>query len=319
MVKYYRQCFMHKLFGIIFFVVIFSSCEKQNELFFPPKLGELKVSEITNSSVTVSCNVVETYELDVQECGFLYYPQEDSSDIHYVKANVQNTFSASICGLSPNTDYMVMVYAKNVAGIVYSESLPFRTVCYSKPTDFVNGYGYVDLGLPSGTLWAFCNVGSTTPEGYGNYYAWGEITTKKTYNIDTYRYYNGSMTKYNNSDRLTTLQPSDDAATANWGGDWRMPTIEEVNELKNNCTITMIMQNGVNGGLVTGTNGNSIFLPATGCLMSSDKFYAGTSGDYWSSSVTDYSLHSASILSLDFDIDCASHRSYGLSVRPVCQ
>lgn len=168
-------------------------------------------------------------------------------------------------------------------------------------TGDANGHAYVDLGLPSGTLWATCNVGATTPEGYGNYYAWGETTTKTTYNWSTYRYSNGSsttLTKYcynsgygNNgfTDNLTTLQISDDAARANWGGDWRMPTKAEWEELWNNTTVAWTTQNGVNGRKFTASNGNSLFLPAAGCRGDSSLLGDGTYGYYWSSSLdSDY-------------------------------
>ena len=160
-----------------------------------------------------------------------------------------------------------------------------------------NGHAYVDLGLPTGTLWATCNVGATTPEGYGNYYAWGETTTKSTYNWSTYRYCNGSsttLTKYCNSssygnngftDNLTTLQLSDDAASANWGGDWRMPTEAEWVELMNNTTVTWTTQNGVYGRKFTASNGNSLFLPAAGYRGDGSLYDAGSRGLYWSSSL----------------------------------
>ncbi len=195
-----------------------------------------------------------------------------------------------------------------------------------------NGHKFIDLGLPSGTKWALTNVGSTTSEGYGDYFAWGETTPKETYNWSTYRYCNGdynTLTKYcNNSsygnngftDALTTLEASDDAATVNWGSGWRMPTYDELNELKNNCTVTWTTQNGVNGRLFTGPNGNSIFLPAAGRRYGSELLYAGSRGDYWSSSL--YSGYPSSAWSLDFrsgnfrmDID---YRNYGFTVRPVC-
>ncbi|MBQ1731280.1 MAG: hypothetical protein II037_03630, partial [Bacteroidales bacterium] len=89
----------------------------------------------------------------------------------------------------------------------------------------LNGHDWVDLGLPSGTRWATCNVGASSPEGYGTYFAWGETFNKAMYDWDTYIYYNGSsFTKYNDSDNLVVIQPSDDAATIIWGEGWRMPT-----------------------------------------------------------------------------------------------
>lgn len=168
-----------------------------------------------------------------------------------------------------------------------------------------NGHAYVDLGLPSGTLWATCNVGATTSVGYGNYYAWGETTTKTTYKWTTYRYCNGSsntLTKYCNdpsygnngfTDNLTTLQFGDDAARANWGGDWRMPTKAEWEELKSNTTVTWTTQNGVQGRKFTSSNGNSLFLPAAGCRIDGNLNYVGVYGLYWSSSLYTNSPHHA--------------------------
>ena len=122
---------------------------------------------------------------------------------------------------------------------------------------------YVDLGLPSGLLWATCNVGANAPEEYGDYFAWGEIVPKDVYNWSTYQYYDGSnLAKYTGSDGLTTLLPGDDAATTNWSNGWRMPTKEEWQELLDNTTNKWTTQNGVNGRLFTGSNGNSLFLPA---------------------------------------------------------
>ena len=193
------------------------------------------------------------------------------------------------------------------------------------------GHAYVDLGLPSGLLWATCNVGADTPEGYGDYFAWGETQPKDTYNWSTYQYCNGSfntLTKYcNNSsygyngftDDLTTLLPEDDAATANWGSDWRMPTKEEWQELYNNTTHTWTTQNGVNGRLFTASNGNSLFLPAAGYYGGTSLGYAGTYGNYWSSSLLTGSPNFA--WSLFFDSgDCYMYsniRYYGFTVRPV--
>ena len=109
-----------------------------------------------------------------------------------------------------------------------------------------NGHDYTDLGLPSGTLWATCNVGANVPENYGDFFAWGEVSAKSSYSWSNYKYCNGdfnSLTKYCSmssfgdngfTDNLKVLEPSDDAATANWGQDWRMPTVEEMRELRDN-------------------------------------------------------------------------------------
>ena len=158
-------------------------------------------------------------------------------------------------------------------------------------------HAYVNLGLPSGLLWATCNVGADSPEDYGDYFAWGETQPKDTYNWSTYPYCNGSgstLTKYcNNSsygyngftDNLTTLLPEDDVATANWGSDWRMPTKEEWQELLDNTTVTWTTQNGVYGRLFTASNGNSLFLPAGGDRSGNGLYNAGRCGHFWSSSL----------------------------------
>ncbi len=175
-----------------------------------------------------------------------------------------------------------------------------------------NGHGYVDLGLPSGLLWATCNVGATIPEGYGDYFAWGETSTKSTYTEDNYTY----------SDNPTTLPPSADAATANWGVGWRMPTNEEMVELLNNCTHVWTTHNGVKGRLFTGPNGNSIFLPAAGGCDGSGLGLDGTVGIYWSSSL-DNNMYDALYLDFYLEDDCYTNHDFrrlcGFTVRAVCQ
>lgn len=150
----------------------------------------------------------------------------------------------------------------------------------------------IDLGLPSGTKWANMNVGASKPEDYGGYYAWGETEEKENYSWSTYKFCNGdiySMTKYcadsywGTVDNKTSLDPKDDVAHVKWGGTWRMPTMAEQDELRNNCTWTWTIQNGVEGYKVTGPNGNSIFLPAAGYRDGTDLYYSGYGGRYWSS------------------------------------
>ena len=184
----------------------------------------------------------------------------------------------------------------------------------------------IDLGLPSGTKWACCNVGASSPEQYGDYYAWGQTSNKSVYNGVTYKYCSGvdsdgdgfydSNLSYQNigSDIAGT---SYDAATANWGSPWVMPSLEQMNELKNSCTSTT--ENHDNGRRFTGTNGASIFLPAAGLRAGGDLFMAGYWGYYWSSSLYESSTDSA--WSLDFDgvyvFTNINARIHGRSVRPV--
>ena len=186
----------------------------------------------------------------------------------------------------------------------------------------------VDLSLS--VKWATMNVGANAPEEYGDYFEWGETEPKDNYSWSTYKWCNGSsstMTKYcfdsdyGTVDNKTVLDLEDDAARANWGGSWRMPTYEEIKELFEKCTWEWTTLNGVNGRKVTGPNGNSIFLPAAGCRYGSSLSYAGSYGYYWSSSLsTDNPLNGwyLSFYSSYFYMNYSS-RYYGQSVRAVCQ
>ena len=177
------------------------------------------------------------------------------------------------------------------------------------------GHEWVDLGLPSGIKWATCNVGASRPEEYGDYFAWGETTTKETYTEANCATYNVSMNDISGNAQY-------DAATANWGGSWRMPTKNELNELINNCTWTWTTQNGVNGYNVEGPNGNSIFLPAAGDRLGPSLYCAGIYGIYWSS--TPYE-NDGGYGAYYFGFENDSHhmaragRYYGQSVRPVLE
>ena len=204
-------------------------------------------------------------------------------------------------------------------------------VAPEEPVDPYNGHEYVDLGLS--VKWATCNVGATKPEEYGDYFAWGEVEPKETYNWGTYKWCNGNydtQTKYCTSsdygtvDNKTVLEAADDAATANWGGAWRMPTKEEQDELRENCTWEWTTENGVNGYRVTsnkaGYTNKSIFLPAAGIRGGSSLDNAGSYGYYWSSSLSTDNPYYA--YGLRFNSDYVDRLSYyrfcGQSVRPVC-
>lgn len=209
------------------------------------------------------------------------------------------------------------------------------------------GHKWVDLELPSGLKWATCNVGASSPKGYGDYFAWGETASKQIYSWKTYKWaattYDAAnnewdletITKYqsatydydpnyNFADNKTVLDPEDDAARAAWGGSWRLPTVEEWEELRSNCTWTWTKRNNVNGYEVKGPNGNSIFLPAAGYRENGDFYGANDYGCYWSSSlVADYYYSSTSAYCMEFESydvneDGNTSRDLGCSVRPVC-
>ena len=162
----------------------------------------------------------------------------------------------------------------------------------------LDGHEYVDLGLPSGTLWATCNVGADSPEECGDHFAWGETDPKSLYDWSTYKYGTSSstLTKYCSkssyglngyTDTKTVLDPEDDAATANWGSGWRMPTFDEINELYTECTISVwTKKGGMNGRLFTGPNGNTLFLTTLDPPAASSFDNTGRHAHYWSSSLT---------------------------------
>lgn len=188
-------------------------------------------------------------------------------------------------------------------------------------------YEWVDLGLPSGTLWATCNVGANSPEEYGGYFAWGETETKDIYDWTTYFDYDtedasNRYKKYNTDGGLTTLLPEDDAATDNWSSDWQMPSKAQFEELINpNYTTTEWTElNGVQGRMITGKkNGESIFLPAAGFHNGTYTNSVGSEGYYWSRSLRAGSSNSAEdiIFSSGSIGTLYSSRSFGFSVRPV--
>lgn len=187
----------------------------------------------------------------------------------------------------------------------------------------------VDLGLS--VKWANMNVGANIPLDYGDYFAWGETSPKPTYELSSYKWYNGSdiyMSKYctdisyGTVDNLITLELTDDAANATWGDTWRMPTNEEFRELNSSCTWKWISMDGNNGYIVIGPNGNFIFFPVAGYRNQEDLFDAGAYGYYWSSS-----LNTSNALNGRFFFynryrsmnEGAYYRYMGLSVRPVTE
>ncbi len=177
------------------------------------------------------------------------------------------------------------------------------------------GHDYVDMGLS--VKWATCNVGAGRPGDYGNYYAWGETTTKSSYTYDNSKTYDNSAYTYDIGGNA-----SHDVARKNWGGEWRLPTKEEFKELLDNCTWKWTTQNGNNGYKVTSKkNGNSIFLPAAGYRYGTSLNFAGSGGDYWSSTPYDSNTNYAFNLYFSSGIHYVSNtgRIYGQSVRPVVE
>ena len=204
----------------------------------------------------------------------------------------------------------------------------YYAVCYVNVTATPQ---YVDLGLPSGTLWATFNIGANSPEDYGDYFAWAETQPKSEYTWGTYTYGYGSYTsmkKYNATDNKTELDASDDAATTIWGSSWQTPSVSQCYELVNgqytkNERVTV---NGVAGVRCTSrSNGKSVFFPATGYRSGTELCYSGStgSGNYWSRSLQSSGGYSFAIR-MHFsaqtqanDYNEGDSRFHGVTIRPV--
>lgn len=225
----------------------------------------------------------------------------------FLVASAQMTLAQSLT-VNMKGDKTAVYNLSDVADITFSE------------TDYQE-CEYVDLGLPSGTLWATTNVGASTPEEAGDFFAWGETDPKDNYYWSSYKYSDSvgeTMTKYNTTDGITELLPEDDAATANRSSEWETPSISQISELLNYTTQTWTKQNDVYGRLCTASNGNSIFFPAMGNRYSTNLNVAGA-GYYWSRSRDGIYANQAYFLGF-YEGDMTYHsfsRYYGKNVRPV--
>ena len=194
---------------------------------------------------------------------------------------------------------------------------------------------YVDLGLPSGTLWATMNIGANNPEECGDYFSWGETTAREV--EDPYwNHYQWSVNKWNTitkycinsshgsngfADNLTELEPEDDTATVNWGPDWQMPSKTQMEELRTKCTWQWTTKNGVKGYMVKSkNNGNSMFLPVTDYYSNGEIHYTGNLGYYWSRTLHETTSYKAYYLFFytSSNLECTYGNRYsGYAVRAV--
>lgn len=246
-------------------------------------------------------------------------------DIHaLVDAYLNNTQATQVTDLD-NDGALSIADITSLVGIVNENKAVLKS----------NGHQYVDLGLPSGTLWATCNVGASSPEETGGYYAWGEIEEKDSYSWDTYKWCDGtapkvtnmSLTKYCDRggygpmDGKISLELEDDVAHVKWGGDWHIPTEAEILELINNCESEWTTVNDVGGMIFRGANGNSIFIPVAGSKR--NESLSTGEGEYWSTTLGN---HSTTIPYFNFyknSIELYEGELYntqryrGFTVRPV--
>ena len=292
--------------------------------------------DITHATAKVECYVnIPDEMLSVSSFGALYSTKENPmiSDCDGSVSSselVNNCYSVKFIDLRSSTTYYYRSYVRIGENYVYGKVKTFTTDVNT------NTHEYVDFGLPSGTLWATCNIGAENPWEYGDYFAWGETTGynsgKTSFKWSNYKWCNGSddtMTKYCTSssegtvDNKTELDPEDDAAYVNWGSEWRMPTLAQLKELYNSSytTTTWTTLNGVYGRKISKKSDSSvyIFLPAAGFRYDSSLSSAGSGGYYWSRSLSTSNSNGAyNLYFYSGVIDRDRHdRRCGFSVRPV--
>lgn len=299
---------------------------------FPPseaiRVSLGNIVDLGPFSATLTGEVINTEE--EISCGIYYGTTPDIIDAVKLSTKASNLFSCIAEALDCSTTYYYRAWAETEdEGVVYSDILSFTTA------DYIFNAEAIDLGLS--VKWASCNLGAINPEDNGFYYAWGEIAPKTTYYFNNYNYYlSGSswrtmlFSKYNTDnergviDNKIELDKEDDAAIANSGNRWRMPTKAEIEELKSKCTWTWIKQDGKHGQrVVSNINGNSIFLPAAGYMLGESNYYEKEiAGAYWSSSLYTDGTDRAWALSFYMNASITvSHpyRTEGRSVRPVTE
>ena len=345
---------MKRLFPFVaamMIALISVSCNKNNPdnpgRYPKPVTG--KATQITSNSAVLEGTADLSALPDGVERGMVVSQTKDATTGNVIKLvstdRGSNYYTVTVTGLKAGTEYYYKAFINAGGAYVEGEVKSFTTEKY-KPVA-------IDLGLPSGLKWADCNVGANAQDDYGDYFAWGEtepyysrrepLTWKDGksagYIWANYKFCssgdsveNVELSKYNNNDargivdNKTTLDLADDAARANWGEGWRIPTIGDWEELLDNCTIEWTSLGAASGRMVTGPNGNSIFLPAAAAFSGSDIDGIGIYGMYWSSSLYIIIPVFASTVTIDSPYSSMgsitkgyNHRCLGAPVRPVTE
>lgn len=318
--KYYVRAYATNTIGVAY---------GEEQTFIVQKVGAPVVvtniaTNIDYTSATLGGNVTSDGGATVTERGVCYSSTSSNPTISDNKKSSGKgigNFTVNLTGLASGVTYYARAYAINENDISYGETVNFTTK--------VLAYEAVDLGLS--VKWATFNIGATMPEEYGDYFAWGETVPKNEYSWVNYKHCYGSatsLTKYCSSstfgrvDNKEFLEEEDDAAQAIWGGNWRMPTKEELQELLDNCGWAVVTINGVKCNKATSyVNGNSIIFPLAGCMEASEAKWETYDGYYWGSK--SYGNSAASFLSIGTDVynnsaNGSGQKCYGYSVRPVC-
>ena len=306
-------------FFLLMLIALFLSCSKI-------KITTSDATNVTCRSAVLSGISKFSSDKGVTVVGIIYStdnaPTSDNGKILKISSIDKNgCFSITVKDLKSNTDYCYRSFILQ-NGLYYLGDIKNFTTTKFTPEA-------IDLGLS--VKWASCNMGAQSTSEYGDYYAWGDIEPKKTNKWSKYSY--TSFTKYcldkeygynGFTDNLFYLEPEDDVAHVNWGGNWRLPSKSELEELKNQCTWKWTELDGVNGYLVTsnvpGYTDKSIFLPAAGIFTGDQPFMAGNFGEYWSNRLdlvsSDKAMSLIFVIGLDQKVT-GSSRNELISVRPV--
>ena len=296
-----------------------------------PTIEELKELKEKCTFTKTELNGVPVTKVTGPNGNFIYfpYPGNFTGTTLYFENSIGSYWSSDLESDSYAKDLDFLSGMPDLNGDSRYHGQSIRPVYIEQTNDNIGTVpDIIDLGLSSGTLWASWNLGASSPEEYGAYFAWGETTPKNNYVWSTYKFGESSnFTKYNTTDGLTELQLEDDAANVILGKDWRMPTHQEELELVNECTWESVELNGISGYKVTGPNGNSIFLPRGGLYDGTDYDCDGTAisnantcGWYWSSTLN--SVGSAYAQGLCFFPSLLANvgdheRCDGHNIRPV--
>ena len=297
-----------------------------------PTVVTFTASQLLDNSAVVDGSVESDGGTKILERGFVYSTSHNptTSDDKIQNGKGVGYFTCTLSNLQGGTTYYARAYAINSEGTAYGQEINFTTI---KANGMENGYEWVDLGLS--VKWATCNVGASKPEEPGDYFAWGETKPKESYTWGTYKWgdFYDNLTKYNDNreygviDNKSTLELSDDAAHVNLGGRWRMPSVQELDELLENCTWKEHTQNGHRGILFTSTKigytNKSIFLLGANHLEGYDLVPSyGSACYYWTSSRSGGSNTYQALMLLHngtYSVCTAFEwRDRGLLIRPVC-
>ncbi len=322
--------FLQSSLTVLLSFILVISCDENNKLVEKDQNENIKnsvsitgeASHIFNASAVLSGYVNTKSIAGDVIYGIVLSTDTVSTGVELIAKEIDsnNKYTVLAMGLQKGTTYYYHSFVKYGLEYHSGEIKTFQT------TNETGTPEYVDLGLS--VLWATFNVGASKPEEYGDYYAWGEVETKSCYTLDTYKYWVDSLhsiSKYCTDDIFadgkTILEPEDDVAHIEWQEDWRMPTVEELTELINNCTWTFTSRNGVKGYEITsniyGYTDRSIFLPAGGWRNGSDFCNVSTSVEYWSSSTRAHNDFNEYAYAYDSCMLNLKNRENGRLIRPV--